>query len=69
MNSTKKGEMEIRVHENSVKKLKSKLKEITGRSSAMSIELCAIKIRQIIVGWINYFKLADIKSRLKTLDE
>jgi len=65
----KKGEMGIRVHQNSVKKLKCKLKEITGRSNSMSMELRAIKLRQVIVGWVNYFKLADMKSTLKTLDE
>ena len=65
----KKGEMGIRVHQNSVKKLKGKLKEITGRSNAMSMEFRAIKLRQVIVGWVNYFKLADMKSTLKTLDE
>jgi group II intron reverse transcriptase/maturase len=65
----KKGEMGIRVHENSLKKFKAKLKEITGRSNAMSMELRSIKLRQIIVGWVNYFKLADMKSILKTLDE
>lgn len=65
----KKGEMGIRVHENSLKKLKAKVKEITGRSNAMSMELRSIKLRQIIVGWVNYFKLADMRSTLKTLDE
>ncbi len=65
----KKGEMGIRVHESSLKKFKSKLKEVTGRSNAMSMELRSIKLRQIIVGWVNYFKLADMKSTLKTLDE
>ena len=65
----KKGGMGIRVHENSVKKLKAKLKEITGRSNAMNMGVRAIKLKQVIVGWINYFKLADMKSTLKTLDE
>jgi group II intron reverse transcriptase/maturase len=65
----KKGEMGIRIHESSLKKLKAKLKEVTGRSNAMSMELRSIKLRQIIVGWVNYFKLADMKSTLKTLDE
>lgn len=65
----KKGEMGIRVHENSLKKFKAKLKEVIGRSNAMSMELRSIKLRQIIVGWVNYFKLADMKSTLKTLDE
>jgi RNA-directed DNA polymerase len=66
---SKKGEMEIRVHENSVKRLKDKLKEITERSNAISMELRVFKLRQVIVGWVNYFILADMKSTLKTLDE
>ena len=66
---TKKGEMGIRVHGNSLKKLKIKLKEMTDRSNAMSMELRSIKLREIIIGWVNYFKLADMKSTLKELDE
>ena len=26
------------------------------------------KLNEIIVGWVNYFKLADMKSKLKELD-
>lgn len=65
----KKGEMGMRVHPNSMKKLKEKLKSITGRSNAMSMEYRAIKLRQTISGWIEYYNLADIKSVLKELDE
>jgi RNA-directed DNA polymerase len=35
----------------------------------MSMELPIIKLRRVIVGWINYFKLADMKSTLITLDK
>lgn len=66
---TKKGGMGMRVHPNSIKKLKDKLKSITSRSNAMSMELRAVKLRQVIIGWIEYFKLADMKQILKTLDE
>ncbi|MCR3761932.1 group II intron reverse transcriptase/maturase [Clostridium felsineum] len=65
----KKGEMGIRVHQSSVDKLKFKLKKITNRSNAMSMELCSIKLKQIIIGWVNYFKLADMKCMLITLDK
>ncbi|URZ05219.1 hypothetical protein CLROS_005430 [Clostridium felsineum] len=65
----KKGEMGIRVHQSSVNKLKFKLKKITNRSNAMSIKLCSIKLKQIIIGWVNYFKLADMKCTLITLDK
>lgn len=64
----KKNEMGIRVHSKSVEKLKATLKKITGRSNAMSMEYRAVKLRQTITGWINYFKLADLKGALKELD-
>jgi len=65
----KKGEMGIRVHPISIKKLKGKLKNLTGRSNAMSMEFRAMKLRQLMVGWVSYFKLADMRSTLKELDE
>lgn len=65
----KKGEMGMRVHHNSIKKLKEKLKSITGRSNATSMEIRATKIKQTILGWVEYFKLADMKNVLKELDE
>lgn len=64
----KKGEMGIRVHNKSIEKLKATLKKITSRSNAMSMEYRAIKLRRMITGWINYFKLADLKSTLRELD-
>lgn len=65
----KKGEMGIRVHPSSIKKLKEKLKSITGRSNAMSMEMRAIKVKQLIIGWLEYFKLADMKRVLGEIDE
>ncbi|WP_242069318.1 group II intron maturase-specific domain-containing protein [Paenibacillus dendritiformis] len=29
----------------------------------------AMKIRRYIIGWVNYFKIADMKNLLKTTDE
>jgi group II intron reverse transcriptase/maturase len=65
----KKGEMGLRVHPKSIKRLKDKLKAVTSRSNAMSMEQRALKLKQIIVGWVNYFKLADMKSTLMKVDE
>ena len=65
----KRKEVNFRVHEKSVKKLKEKLKELTGRSKIGNIEIAYRKLKQIIVGWINYFKLADMKNTLRKLDE
>ena len=59
----------FRVHPKSVAKLKTKLKEVTNRSNAMGNEYRARKMSQIIKGWINYFKLADMKKLLREIDE
>lgn len=37
--------------------------------SAMSMEYRALKLRQTIIGWVEYFNLSDMKSLLKDLDE
>jgi group II intron reverse transcriptase/maturase len=65
----KKGEIGIRVHPKPVKKLRKKLKEITGRSKAKSMDERMTELNDVIIGWVNYFRLADMKSLAKQLDE
>ena len=64
-----KGEGRLRVHPKSVRKLKDKIREITGRSNGMSIEYRNARLNQVIRGWVNYFKLADMKTLMQQLDE
>lgn len=59
----------IRIHPKSVKKFKQKLKEITGRSNAMSMTRRMLKLKQLVTGWVNYFGIADMKELVKSLDE
>ena len=65
----KKGGIGIRIHPKPVKKFKQKLKEITGRSNAMSMEKRMMKLKQAITGWITYFGIADMGKLVKTMDE
>lgn len=65
----KKGGVGIRVHPKPVKKFKQKLKTITGRSNAMSMGQRMKELQQCIVGWVNYFGMADIKTLARALDE
>jgi RNA-directed DNA polymerase len=64
-----KGKTRVRIHPKSIAKMKSKVKVLTSRSNGMSNELRAMKLRRYIMGWINYFKIADLKSVLKVTDE
>lgn len=52
-------------HLKSVQKFKSKLKDITSRSNAMSIREKITKLNQVIRGWINYFRIADMKGLME----
>ena len=65
----KKGGIGIRIHPKPVKKFKQKLKEITGRSNAMSMGQRMLKLRQAITGWVTYFGIADMGTLAKSLDE
>jgi hypothetical protein len=56
-------------HEASLKKLKEKLKQITSRSWGVSTAYRMIKLKQLIVGWVNYFRIGQIKSICRGLDE
>lgn len=56
-------------HQISVKKLKEKLKQITSRSWGVSTCYRLVKLKQIIVGWVNYFKIGQMKRICKELDE
>ena len=64
-----KGEARLRVHPKSIQKLKDKVREVTGRSNGMGIEARKARINQVIRGWVNYFKLADMKNLLLGMDE
>ena len=62
------GEPQLRVSKRSFQKLKQKLKQLTGRSNGMSIAGRKGAINSVIRGWVNYFKLAKMKTRLEELD-
>lgn len=64
-----KGKFKLRTHPKSITKLKIKLKEITSRSNGWSNEFRIKKINEVIRGWVQYFKLADMKSILMKIDE
>lgn len=64
-----KGECRLRVHPKSVAKMKAKIKELTSRSNGWSNERRKQSLSQYIKGWVQYFKLADMKSLLQKTDE
>ena len=56
-------------HIKSSEKFKTKLHDILIRSRSMSLDKRLLKLKQVIYGWVNYFKIADMKVFLKKIDE
>ena len=64
-----KGKCRFRVHPKSVTKMRNKIREITDRNKGMSNTKREEKYQQYVRGWVDYFKLADMKQLLKETDE
>ncbi len=59
----------IRIARSSVEKLKSKIRELTGRSQGISMGQRIIVINQLLQGWINYFGISKSKSAIAEIEE
>ena len=64
-----KGTWRPKPHIKSVKKFINKLKEITDRSDGKSIDYKIERLNQVTRGWINYFKIADMKKTMEKTSE
>jgi len=55
-------------HKLSVEKLKRKLKALTSRKWSISLDARLGKLKQLVTGWVNYFRIAEMKRVLADLD-
>ncbi|WP_211224624.1 group II intron reverse transcriptase/maturase [Salinimicrobium xinjiangense] len=58
----------LRSHPSSIQKMKQHLKELTSRSDGWGNARRKEALNKFVRGWVNYFKLADIKSVLRDID-
>jgi group II intron reverse transcriptase/maturase len=64
----KEGKYHLKAHEKSIEKFIRKLKYLTKRSWSVSLDYRLLKIRQVIMGWVQYFKYAKMKIQLRNID-
>ena len=55
----------IRVHKQSLKKAKAKLKELTARNQERNVRVVMNKVKVYISGWLNYYCIANTNIRRK----
>jgi len=64
-----KGKCRFRLHPKTITKMKAKLKELTSRSNGLGYAKLKDKLNRFVSGWMNYFKLADMRGILQATDE
>ena len=64
-----KSEWKARPHESSVEKFKRKLKQLCKRNRSVEFTYRIKKINEVTRGWINYFRIGSMKSKLKSIEE
>ena len=60
---------QARPHNDSVEKLKRKLKALCKRSLSIDLTYRIKKINEVTRGWINYFRKGSMKQKLQNIDE
>lgn len=56
-------------HLKSLQKLQRKIKQLTKRNWSVDLDYRFLKLKQLLTGWINYFRIANMKILLQTLDQ
>lgn len=63
------GKWKPKPHIKAYQKLKRKLKQLTKRSWSISLDNRIKKINDLIRGWVNYFRIADMRNMIIKIDQ
>ncbi|MFB3160091.1 reverse transcriptase domain-containing protein [Neobacillus sp. 179-J 1A1 HS] len=59
----------VKPHSKSVQKFQRKLRQLTKRNWSVSLDIRMLKLKQVILGWVNYFRIANMKTIMSRIDE
>jgi group II intron reverse transcriptase/maturase len=59
----------LRVHQKAQLKMRKRVKELTSRRTVNDYEGWKQVLKRFVVGWVNYFKLADMRGLLENTDK
>ncbi len=58
----------MKPHPNSVQKFQRKLRQLTKRNWSVPLDFRILKLKQVIFGWINYFRIGNMKKAMEQTD-
>jgi RNA-directed DNA polymerase len=64
-----KGECRLRIHLKSMEKMRGRIRDLTSRSNGWGNSRRKEALKQFIIGWVNYFRLADMQKLIAKTDE
>lgn len=59
----------VKTHSKSVQKFQRKLRQLTKRNWSVSLDIRILKLKQVIFGWVNYFRITNMKTVMSRIDE
>ncbi|GHH96629.1 group II intron reverse transcriptase/maturase [Neobacillus kokaensis] len=60
---------QVRPHPISIQKLKRKLRKLTKRNWSVPLDFRILKLKQVILGWVNYFRISNMKKAMSEIDK
>lgn len=67
--NTKNQRYQVKPHLTSIRKFQRKLRQLTKRNWGITLDYRILKLKQVIFGWINYFRIANMKEATKQIDK
>ncbi|MDF2858892.1 MAG: hypothetical protein K0Q87_4743, partial [Neobacillus sp.] len=59
----------VRPHPISIQKFQRKLRKFTKRNWSVPLDFRILKLKQVILGWVNYFRISNMKKALTEIDK
>nr|WP_263327735.1 group II intron reverse transcriptase/maturase [Neobacillus sp. Marseille-Q6967] len=59
---------QVKPHLSSIQKFQRKLRKLTKRNWGVSLDYRILKLKQVIFGWVNYFRIGNMKKATERID-
>src|SRR5690606_24714040 len=60
---------QVKPHPKSVQKFQRKLRQLTKRNWSVTLDYRILKLKKVIFGWVNYFRIGNMKKLTGRIDE
>ncbi|WP_046133078.1 reverse transcriptase domain-containing protein, partial [Bacillus thermotolerans] len=59
---------QVKPHLSSIQKFQRKLRKLTKRNWSVPLDYRILKLKQVIIGWVNYFRIGNMKNAMERID-